>query len=177
MGQEVIEEIEMNTIEHEGQNYEVLTLGKQDGMTHVLFAGGELKIGETCAGLSYGFYAYDDESKTNGTCYLLKEAKLHNIQPLRLVLREPVTFEATFALSGSSWYPLHHLSDGLAHQNSTTKRFRCVEIVEEAQAILKAKGVKGDSPTFEKALEATIDKYGDALARLAGTQEADNDPD
>ena len=37
--------------------------------------------------------------------------------------------------------------------------------------------VEGAKPTFEKALEATIDKYGDALARLAGTQDVQHDPD
>ena len=31
--------------------------------------------------------------------------------------------------------------------------------------------VKGAKPTFEEALEATIDKYGDALSRLAGAEE------
>ncbi len=31
--------------------------------------------------------------------------------------------------------------------------------------------VEGNSPTFEEALEATIGKYGDALSRLAGTEE------
>jgi hypothetical protein len=31
--------------------------------------------------------------------------------------------------------------------------------------------VEGAKPTFEEALEATIDKYGDALSRLAGTEE------
>jgi hypothetical protein len=36
--------------------------------------------------------------------------------------------------------------------------------------------VEGNGSTFKEALEATIDKYGDALARLAGTQEAEHDP-
>ena len=86
------------TITIDGQEYEVLTLGKQDGMTHVLFAGGELKIGETCAGLSHGFYAYDSAQKNGGICYRMKEAKLHNIQPLKLIERVPVSFVAWTAI-------------------------------------------------------------------------------
>ena len=117
-------------IEHDGKTYEVLD-GWSRLPTHARLATGIKKVAYMPIGITI-----------DGDEYTMKQINDNGIQPLRLVPKEPVTFEATFALSGSSWYPLHHLNDGLAHQNSTTKRFRCVEIVEEeAQAILKAKGV------------------------------------
>jgi len=128
-------------IEHEGKTYEVLTIDGISEITHAKLAGGKVveammvEDGEPfCRIASPSDLVLDDRD------LFLEELADFGIQPLRLVPKEPVTFEATFALSGSSWYPLHHLSDGLAHQNSTTKRFRCVEIVEE-ESILKAKGV------------------------------------
>ena len=120
----------MNTIEHEGQAYEVLTLDRISEITHAKLAGGA--VVEVEAGKC--LITFDSPTGSQEEMgFKFNELEPFGIQPLRLVPREPVTFEATFALSGSSWYPLHHLSDGLAHQNSTTKRFRCVEIVEEAK--------------------------------------------
>jgi len=133
-------EREMN-IEHEGQTYEVLTLDRISEITHAKLAGGKVV---SAVFISDGYLRIESPSELVLASHEYYYAEIHGwgIQPLRLVPREPVSFEANFALSGSDWYPLHHLSDGLAHQNSTTKRFRCVEIVEEeSHAILKAKGV------------------------------------
>ena len=118
-------------IEHDEQTYEVLSLDRISEITHAKLAGGKVVTAET-NGTDVWLWSPTMEH-ADATCFDLTELEPYGIQPLRLVQREPVTFEATFALSGSSWYPLHHLSDGLAHQNSTTKRFRCVEIVEEAK--------------------------------------------
>jgi hypothetical protein len=115
----------MNTIEHDGQTYKVLTLDRISEITHAKLAGGLMEATPAPR--------WEHAIVIDGAIYTRQMQELNQIQPLRLVPREPVTFEADFALSGSSWYPLHHLSDGLAHQNSTTKRFRCVEIVEEAK--------------------------------------------
>ena len=123
----------MNTIEHEGQTYEVLTLDRISEITHARLAGGKVKDASAVVPSFIEPYVVFRCPNGQNICMDLSETQDHGIQPLRLVPRESVTFEATFALSGSSWYPLHHLSDGLAHQNSTTKRFRCVEIVEEAK--------------------------------------------
>ena len=132
----------MNTIEIEGKTYEVLTLGKHGDMTHVLFAGGSLVEGESCTSPEKGFWAYNDDPY--GRSYSLEMAKLHNIQPLQLVPNEPVSFEVTCAKNTlGQWMMVHCLDDALAYQNNEQRKFRCVEIVEEeAQAILKAKGVE-----------------------------------
>jgi hypothetical protein len=121
----------MNTIEHDGQTYEVLTLDRISEITHAKLAGGKVVDADYLRGFIHAYTTEEDIEVV--TTFTEGELFEFGIQPLRLVLREPVTFEATFALSGSSWYPLHHLSDGLAHQNSTTKRFQCVEIVEEGK--------------------------------------------
>jgi hypothetical protein len=134
------EEREMN-IEHEGKTYEVLTIDRISEITHARLAGGAIWLAKGIKPATIEAYATLRRPGSDGGKVLdASDFTEWGIQPLRLVPKEPVTFEATFALSGSSWYPLHHLSDGLAHQNSTTKRFRCVEIVEE-ESILKAKGV------------------------------------
>lgn len=121
------------TITIDGKEYEVLTLGKHSSMTHVLFAGGTVEEAETCNDQGKGFWVFaDNPDNPNGDRYSVETARLHNIQPLKLIERKPVEFVADFAKSGSVWYPLHHLSDGLAHQNSEVKKFRCVQITEEA---------------------------------------------
>jgi hypothetical protein len=122
----------MNKIEHKGKTYEVLDATNPESIkliTHAKMGGGDIVESDynEVASVIYIPFQGGDYRLSFGE----KSIRFLGIQPLRLVPKEPVTFEATFALSGSSWYPLHHLSDGLAHQNSTTKRFRCVEIVEE----------------------------------------------
>jgi hypothetical protein len=113
-------------ITHDGKTYEVLTLGKHRDMTHALFAGGSLEEAETCNDPGRGFWVYDDDP--DGRSYSIEKAKLHNIQPLRLVPREPVTFEASVVVGTFHGDDVTML---LAPKMPLGKRFRCVEIVEE----------------------------------------------
>jgi hypothetical protein len=137
----------MNKIELEGKTYEVLAIDRISKITHAKYAG----MGDDNAphqakyqafGGSWGIMVKEDDVQ-EAHFYPLSVVKKHNIQPMRLVPKEPVTFEATFARESTGyWYPLHHLDDGIAYEGKVQRKFRCVEIVEEeAHAILKAKGV------------------------------------
>jgi hypothetical protein len=128
----------MNTIEHEGQTYEVLSLDRISEITHAKLAGGKVK--EVSLRGSQQRWVIWDWVKGYGGVYIEDFEDL-GIQSLRLVPREPVTFESTFAKDkDGKFYPVYSLDDGIAYQGYDQKRFRCVEIVEE-EAILKAKGV------------------------------------
>jgi hypothetical protein len=132
----------MNTIEHEGKTYEVLPLDRISEITHAKLAGG--KVVETTARSNGTIYMLSTIDYVDGTLLNASELEDFGIQPLRLAPKEPVTFEATFEwMQDGLWYPCHYLDDALGSNRSNLKRFRCVEIVEEeAQAILKAKGVE-----------------------------------
>jgi hypothetical protein len=126
------EEREMN-IEHDGKTYEVLTLDRISLITHARLAGGKVvEAGKASPG--YFKVRASDESDPHHFCYKTQELADNNIQPLRLVPKEPVTFEATFAkCHGARWRPVYDLDEGIALQGCEQKRFRCVEIVEEEQ--------------------------------------------
>jgi len=111
----------MNTIEHEGQTYDVLTLDRISEITHAKLAG------EIFDATYLGLYPKPDCILVDGDVYTAKMQSHNNIQPLRLVPKEPVTFEAraTRTLQGDVCIWLPHEVEG--------KRFRCVEIVEEAK--------------------------------------------
>ena len=124
-------------IEHEGKTYEVLTIESIKLITHAKLAGGKVveammvEDGEPfCRIASPSDLVLDDRD------LFLEELADFGIQPLRLVLNEPVTFEAeAYGGHSSAFISLPAECVG--------KRFRCVEIVEEeAQAILKANGVE-----------------------------------
>lgn len=79
------------TITIDGKDYEVLTLGKHSSMTHVLFAGGTVKEADTCTDQGKGFWVFaDSPDNPNGDRYSVETARLHNIQPLKLIERKPV---------------------------------------------------------------------------------------
>jgi hypothetical protein len=124
----------MNTIEHEGQTYEVLTLDGISEITHAKLAGGKV-VEATCIDRLY-IRVGVPLAPNNCHVYYFDEFEDNNIQPLRLVPNEPVTFEGISYTGVGNPYIL--APAGTPHG----KRFRCVEIVEEeAQAILKAKEV------------------------------------
>jgi hypothetical protein len=123
----------MNTIEHGGKTYEVLTLDRISEITHAKLAGGKV-VGTK----QIDYTAIRCESPFGKhlahTDFLFEELEPYGIQPLRLVPKEPVTFEGISYTGVGNPYIL--APAGTPHG----KRFRCVEIVEEARAILKAKG-------------------------------------
>ncbi len=120
------------TITHEGKTYEVLSLDRIDEITHAKLAGGkvvscELRNGDAIRDLIWLFH--------DGGQYGVYVGFLQDlgIQPLRLVPKEPMTFEATFAKDQSGyWHPMYGLDCGFAYQGKEQRKFRCVEIVEEA---------------------------------------------
>jgi hypothetical protein len=118
----------MNTIEHDGKTYEVLTLDRISEITHAKLAGGKVK--EVSLRGSQQRWVVWDWVKGYGGVYI-EELADFGIQPLRLVLREPVTWVCEFGNSGDGfWFPIYCLDDALAYQHKEKKRFRCVEIVE-----------------------------------------------
>lgn len=120
-------------IEHEGQTYEVLPLDRISEITHAKLAGGKVVEAQK-ASPGYFKVRASDESDPHHFCYKTQELADNGIQPLRLVPKELVTFEATFARESTGyWYPLHHLDDGITYEGKVKRRFRCVEIVEEAK--------------------------------------------
>ena len=81
----------------------------------------------TCIGTRLTIYA------PNGGVYCeVGYINEHQIQPLKLIERKPVEFNAEFALIGSYWYPMHTLDDAQGTDNNKKMRFRCVQITEEA---------------------------------------------
>jgi hypothetical protein len=108
------EKREMNTIEHEGKTYEVLD-GWSRLPTHAKLATGIKKVGYMPIGITI-----------DGDEYTMKQINDNGIQPLRLVPKEPVTFEgrAVRTLQGDVCIWVPHEVEG--------KPFRCVEIMEEA---------------------------------------------
>ncbi len=121
-------EREMKTIEHEGKTYEVLTLDRISEITHAKLAGGKVR---QCVLRGHDNKFVEWQHPSNCGAYINDFEDL-GIQPLRLVPKEPVTFEATFARESTGyWYPCHHLDDGIAYKGKVQRKFRCVEIVEE----------------------------------------------
>ncbi len=118
-------------IEHEGKTYEVLTIDELNG--HIPF---RLYVRLASGQINEADYVPSSELvgvKVRCDQYEVGKYSLEafGIQPLRLVPKEPVTFEATFARESTGyWYPLHHLDDGIAYGGKVQRRFRCVEIVE-----------------------------------------------
>ena len=122
-------------IEHEGKTYEVLDATNPESIkliTHAKLAGGKV-VDAQKASPGYFKVRASDESDPHHFCYKTQELADNNIQPLRIVPKVPVTFEATCVKIGAGyWYPLHSLDDGIAYQGYEQRKFRCVEIVEEA---------------------------------------------
>lgn len=116
------EKREMN-IEHEGKTYEVLTLDRIGEITHAKLAGGKVV---TASEIDCGIVTLASPTSYISTRFGEDELEHFGIQPLRLVPKVPVTFEgrSVRTLQGDVCIWLPHEVEG--------KRFRCVEIVEEA---------------------------------------------
>lgn len=119
----------MNTIEHDGQTYEGLSLDRISEITHAKLAGGKVvdammvEDGEPfCRIASPSDLVLDDRD------LFLEELADFGIQPLRLVPREPFVFES---------YAVREIGHGqvviVCPIGADLKRFRCTEIVEEAK--------------------------------------------
>lgn len=118
------------TITRDGQEYEVLPLDRINEITHAKLAGGKVIHCDVKTPAVMEPYITMRRTHATKETFGLSDMADFGIQPLKLLPKVPVEFVATFAKSGTDWYPLHRLSDGLAHQNSATKRFRCVEVTE-----------------------------------------------
>lgn len=113
----------MNTIEHEGKTYEVLTIDRISEANHAVTSVGvvrEIQRSEVdgephCLIPMNGFVICQDIWEHIG------------IIPLRLVPKEPVTFEGVAYLGSDSHAYIRLPKD------YSGKRFRGVEIVEEAK--------------------------------------------
>jgi len=123
-------EREMN-ITHEGKTYEVLPLDRISEITHAKLAGGRVvgtkQIDDTairCEGPFGKHLAHTD--------FLFEELEPYGVQPLRLVPNEPVTFEGVVSVNGCCHTAMIEIPIELQTKIKEGKRFRCVEIVEEA---------------------------------------------
>jgi hypothetical protein len=118
----------MNTITIDGQEYEVLG-DDLSAITHARLVSG--KVVKSSA----GFYRselfitvpHDDNDETEIYPRHLED---FGITPLRLIPREPVSFELSFYFQNGRWHEIAGLDDGFASQGSPIKRFRCTEIIE-----------------------------------------------
>ncbi len=113
-------------IEHGGKTYEVLPLDRISEITHAKLAGGKVT---KSVHVHDGWIRVESPSELviGAHEYLHDELNDLGIQPLRLVPKEPVTFEA---------YAVRPIGAGqvliVCPFEADLKRFRCVEIVEEA---------------------------------------------
>ncbi len=116
----------MSTIEHEGKTYEVLSLDRISEITHAKTLSGAILSARSIDGFHYVYT--DCENWEAVTTFCDEEFEIFGIQPLRLVPKEPVTFEA---------YAVRPIGAGqvliVCPFEADLKRFRCVEIVEEAK--------------------------------------------
>lgn len=118
------------TITIDGKDYEVLTLDRIGEITHARLAGGKVVDAiKLSAGISVGTPTRLDDEPSHG--FYLQDLPDFGIQPLKLIERVPVEFEATFALVGGFWTRVTCLDDGIAYKGNEQKKFRCVEITEE----------------------------------------------
>lgn len=124
----------MNTITHEGNDYEVLSLDRISEITHAELAGGEVvesQSHESC-GKPYIFIPLiaADSSEYQISLNIVNIQRL-GIQPLKLLEKVPVEFTDTFAQCvDGKWYPVYSLDDGFGYQQCEQKVFRCVEVTK-----------------------------------------------
>jgi hypothetical protein len=112
-------------IEHDGKTYEVLTLDRISEITHAKLAGGVV-LSAFIGGNTHLYVKLLESDKTCRHVFWPFEFTSYNIQPLRLVPKEPVTFEA------DSMFVRDDIPVILIKKEYVGKRFRCVEIMEEA---------------------------------------------
>ena len=109
------------TIKIGEQEFEVLTLDRISEITHAKLAGGLMEATPAPR--------WENAIVIDGVIYTRQMQTLNQIQPLRLVPKEPVTFEATFARESTGyWSPIYGLDDGIAYKSNEQKKFRCVEV-------------------------------------------------
>lgn len=118
------------TITIDGKEYEVLTLDRIGEITHAKTGSGAILTARSVDGFHHVYS--ECESWDAVTTFCDEEFAIFGIQPLKLVERKPVEFVATFALTGGFWTRVTCLDDGIAYKNYEQKKFRCVEVVEEA---------------------------------------------
>ncbi len=115
----------MNTITHDGQTYEALTYEAAKANPELVVAV------KTSTGTRWIAQANKDDihvQNESGFWVRWDDAESLGIQPLRLVPKEPVTFEASVVVGTFHGDDVTML---LAPKMPLGKRFRCVEIVEE----------------------------------------------
>ena len=113
-------------IKHEGKTYEVLTIDRISEITHAKLAGGAVTTAK--ASLCGAGIIVSSIGTDLTTTLIDREIEDFAVQPLRLVPKELVAFEEVFfkGETTNQWYQC------FASGSRPTKRFRCVEIVEEA---------------------------------------------
>jgi hypothetical protein len=111
-------------IKHEGKTYEVLTLDRISEITHAKLVGGKVVIARCLRGFTHIYTIEDDVEAV--TTFVEPELVDYGIIPLRLVPKEPVTFDRDVlpGFGGTRYI-------GVPADVPVGKRFRCVEIVEE----------------------------------------------
>ena len=128
-------------IEHEGKTYEVLDATDPESIkliTHAKMGGGDIVESDynEVASVIYIPFQGGDYRLSFGE----KSIRFLGIQPLRIVPKEPVTFEGDVAFVGQGVIEgtpgIHRLvefavSEDVWQKLEKGKRFRCVEIVEE----------------------------------------------
>jgi len=117
----------MNKITIGNEGYEVLPLDRISEITHAKLAGGKVVKSEE---FDCDVITLCSPAGYVSTRFGVDELEPFGIQPLKLIERKPVEFVASFAFSGSVWYPLHCLDDGLSMQGREQKVFRCVEVTK-----------------------------------------------
>ena len=113
----------MNTIKHDGKTYEVLDVTNTESIkliTHAKLAGGLMEATPAPR--------WENVIVIDGELYTRQMQELNQIQPLRLVPNEPVTFEGVV----ESVATRHRGYIVVPNKECIGKRFRCVEIMEEA---------------------------------------------
>ena len=115
------------TITIDGKEFEVLTRDRIGEITHARLAGGKVVVIDKVLDGKYGYIHWAES-----TGAYVKDLEDLGIQPLKLIELVPVEFVATFALVGGFWTRVTCLDDGIAYKGNEQKKFRCVEVVEEA---------------------------------------------
>ena len=122
MSEKKFEEIELNDATHVEINGEVFEL-KADGKVEKY---GDLSIG--------GFHSIDILVGMNDWANIPQDLfPILGIKCLRKVKPTPSEFEATFVFYDGKWTTWDSLGDGLRYLTLEESKFRCVQIMEDAE--------------------------------------------
>ena len=120
----------MNTITHEGNEYEVLSLDPESikQITHARLAGGKVVVAQYQTEFCVGVMIESPEPDTQGNTFSESELEPFGIQPLKLLEKVPVEFVGEVSRIDGGNYYVDTINVPVTAKPGM--KFRCTQIVE-----------------------------------------------